>query len=175
MLAIKTELADYLISKGIDANFDVQTYESRLRNLIKLIALGVKNAMVSEIDGIIREAPCFSSFGPEHGRDYLAGRGILMRYLGSKEERDLLDVDLSENIEKTVNAIWKTRDRDTNQIQPEFTSHENDKVYVEQFKRLWGLADDVHKWDIDTMIEKNKYGVCQAVGLDMIGAMLKLT
>ncbi|WP_027066800.1 glycoside hydrolase family 76 protein [Maribacter sp. Hel_I_7] len=175
MLAIKSELAEYLISSGIDTSFDVQTYESRLRDLIKLIALGVKNAMVSDIDGIIREAPCYSSFGPEHGRDYLSGRGILMRYLGSKEERDLLDVDLSENIEKTVNAIWITRDKSTNQVQPEFTSLENDKVYVEQFRALWGIADDVHKWDIDTMIEKNKYGVCQSVGLDMIGAMLKLT
>ena len=73
--------------KRIDASFDVKTYESRLRSLIKIIAIGVKNAMVSDVDGIIREAPCYSSFGPEHGRDYLSGRGIIMRYLGSNEER----------------------------------------------------------------------------------------
>ncbi|MBD0779874.1 hypothetical protein HPE56_18915 [Maribacter sp. ANRC-HE7] len=171
MLAIKGELSQYLISKDID--FYVNTYESRLRDLIKRIGLGVKNALIADVDSIIREAPCLSSFGPEHGRDYLAGRGIMMRYLGNEEVRNLLGVDLSTTIEKTVNAIWKTRDQSTNQVQPEFTSAENDKLYVEQFKALWGLADDVHKWDISTMKEKNKFGVCQSVGLDLIGAAIK--
>ena len=173
MLAIKDELAQYLISNEIDADFDVNNYELRLRNLIKQIGLGVKKAMISDVDGIIREAPCFSSFGPEHGRDYVAGRGILMRYLSSDEERNLLDVDLTENIRNTVKAIWNTRNKVTNQMQPEFTSVENDKLYVEQFRKLWGLADDVHKWNIETMKEKNKNGVCQAVGLDILGAAIK--
>ncbi|MBI6121235.1 glycoside hydrolase family 76 protein [Salegentibacter maritimus] len=173
MLAIKDELAQYLISNEIDADFDVNNYELRLRNLIKQIGLGVKKAMISDVDGIIREAPCFSSFGPEHGRDYVAGRGILMRYLSSDEERNLLGVDLTENIRNTVKAIWNTRNKVTNQMQPEFTSVENDKLYVEQFRKLWGLADDVHKWDIETMKEKNKNGVCQAVGLDILGAAIK--
>ena len=50
---------------------------------------------------------CCPSFGPEHGRDYLAGRGGMMRYLGNDEARKLIDVDLTENIEKTVHAIWE--------------------------------------------------------------------
>ena len=175
MLAIKNELSQYLISKEIDSSFDVSAYESRLRSLIKQIGLGVKNALVSNVDGIVREAPCLSSFGPEHGRDYLAGRGIMMRYLGSAEEKTLVGVDLSENIEKTVNAIWASRDKATDQIQPEFTTPENDKLFVEQFRALWGMADDVYKWDIDTMKKMNKDGVCQSIGLDMIGAMIKLT
>ncbi|MGB5437067.1 MAG: hypothetical protein WBM98_14325, partial [Maribacter sp.] len=174
MLAIKNELSQYLKTKEIDSNLDVYVYESRLKSLIKQIGLGVKNALVANVDGIIREAPCLSSFGPEHGRDYLAGRGIMMRYLGNDEERKLIDVDLTENIEKTVNAIWETRDKTNNQFQPEFTNVENDKLYVEQFRELWGLADEVYKWDIATMKEKNKNGVCQSVGLDVLGAALRL-
>ncbi|SHJ08116.1 glycoside hydrolase family 76 protein [Pseudozobellia thermophila] len=171
MLALKEELAQFLGSR--DVSFDSMAFEARLRHLIKLIGLGVKNALVSDVDGIIREAPCLSSFGPEHGRDYLAGRGIMMRYLGNEEEKKLLGVDLTENIEKTVQAIWQTRDRATNQVQPEFTSAGNDQQYAEQFKALWGLADDVHKWDISTMKEKNKNGVCQSVGLDFLAAALR--
>lgn len=175
MLAIKNELSIYLTTKNSDAEFDVKAYESRIRDLIKLIGQGVKNALIADVDGIIREAPCLSSFGPEHGRDYLAGRGIMMRYLGSEEERTLIDVDVSENIRKTVKAIWETRDKTNNQFRAEFTSRENDALYVGQFRELWGLADDVHEWDIKSMKEKNKFGVCQSIGLDALGAALLLS
>ncbi|WP_031442323.1 glycoside hydrolase family 76 protein [Arenibacter algicola] len=174
MLAIKNELSTYLTTKSIDPSFDVKAYESRLKGIIQSIGKGVKNAMVANVDGIIREAPCQTSFGPEHGRDYLAGRGIMMRYLGSDEERRLIGVDLTENIQKTLAAIWSTRNLSTNQFQPEFTSLENDKLYVKQFRNLWGLADEVYQWDIESMKEKNKNGVCQSIGLDVIGAMIKL-
>ena len=173
MLAIKNELSTYLKTNNIDSNFDIKAYESRLKEIIKSIGQGVKNAMVANVDGIIREAPCLPSFGPEHGRDYLAGRGIMMRYLGNDEERRLIGVDLTENIQKTVDAIWSTRDLTTNQFQPEFTSLENDKLYLNQFQKLWGLADEVYEWDIESMKEKNKDGVCQSVGLDMLGAAIK--
>ena len=174
MLAIKNELSAYLATNSIDPHFDEKTYESRLRSLIKQIGLGVKNALVANVDGIIREAPCLSSFGPVHGRDYLAGRGIMMRYLGSEEESELIGVDLSESIKKSVSAIWETRDKTNDQFQAEFTSIENDQLYVKQFRKLWELAGDVHSWDIETMKEKNRDGVCQSVGLDILGAALRL-
>jgi hypothetical protein len=173
MLAIKNQLSTYLTTRNIDPNFDIKAFESRINDIMKLIGNGVKNAMVANVDDIIREAPCLPSFGPEHGRDYLAGRGIMMRYLGNDEESRLISVDLTENIQKTVDAIWSTRNLTTNQFQPEFTSLENDKLYVNQFRKLWGLADDVYKWDIESMKEKNKNGVCQSVGLDMLGAAIK--
>ena len=97
----------------------------------------------------------------------------MMRYLGAEEEKALIGIDLSENIKKTLNAIWETRDTSNNQFQPEFTTVANDQHYVAQFQKLWGLADDVHKWDIETMKEKNKDGVCQSIGLDLLGAAIK--
>jgi hypothetical protein len=174
MLAVRKELAGWLNKNSIDLDFDTAVFETRIRSIIKLVGKGVKEALISNEDGIIREAPCLSSFGPIHGRDYVAGRGIMMRYLGGNEEKALLGVDLSDNIMATVEAIWQTRDKANNQFQPEFTTHENDKLYIEQFRKLWGLADDVYKWDIKTMKQQNKYGVCQSVGLDALGAAIRI-
>ena len=173
MLAVRKELAGWLNKNSIDLDFDTAVFETRIRSIIKLVGKGVKEALISNEDGIIREAPCLSSFGPIHGRDYVAGRGIMMRYLGGNEEKALLGVDLSDNIMATVEAIWQTRDITNNQFQPEFTTLENDKLYIQQFRKLWGLADDVHKWDINKMKQQNKQGVCQSVGLDALGAAIR--
>ncbi len=174
MLAVKEELAVWVEKNKVDPEFNLQEFEKKIRHYISLIGNGIKTALVSDKDGIIREAPCISSFGPRHGNDYLAGRGIMMRYLGAGEERKLLGVNLSKNIKATVEAIWKTRNVSNNQFQPEFTIVENDKLYIEQFRKLWGLADDVLKWNIGKMKEQNKFGVCQSVGLDALGAAIKL-
>lgn len=173
MLAVKNELTEYLVKSNIAPDFNTIAFETKIRALIKLIGNGVKTALISENDGIIREAPCLSSFGPNHGNDYLAGRGIMMRYLGANEEKTLLGVDLNKNIMATVDAIWKTRNLSNNQFQPEFTSIENDKLYIEQFRKLWGIADNVHEWDVKKMKEQNKQGVCQSIGLDALGAAIK--
>jgi hypothetical protein len=175
MLAIKNELSHHLIKNNTEHDFDVDAFESKIKVLIKVLGNGIKNALVANVDGIIREAPCFSSFGHEHGRDYLAGRGIMMRYLGQQEIQELMDVDLAENILKTVDAIWETRDKNNNQFKPEFTTLENDKLYIMQFKKLWGLADYVYQWDIEMMKAENKHGVCQSIGMDMLGAAIRIS
>lgn len=174
MLAVKNELAAWLATEHPSVEFDLDLFENKLQHLIKFIGGGVKTALVGVADNIIREAPCYSSFGPNHGNDYLAGRGIMMRYLGDFEERELLGVDLSDNITATVEAIWNTRDTTNNQFQPEFTTETNDKIYIEQFRDVWGIADDIRIWDLGRMKVQNKYGVCQSVGMDMLGAAIKL-
>ncbi len=174
MIAVRDELAQWLADTGKDPSFDKEAFATKAREYISLIGKGVKIALVSQQDQIIREAPCYSSFGPEHGRDYVAGRGIMLRYLGAEEEKKLLGVDLSENIRATVEAIWQTRDKSNDQFQPEFTSARNDRRYIEQFRQLWGLADDLREWSLDTMIQKNKNGVCQSVGLDALGAAVRM-
>ena len=174
MLAVKNELGDWLARNNMQDDFDVVAYEKKIRYYIALIGGGVKAALISNKDGIIREAPCKSSFGPVHGNDYLAGRGIMMRYLGANEEKMLIGVDLSDNISATVDAIWQTRDTANNQFQPEFTSPENDKLYIEQYRSLWGMADDIRTWNLKKMKEQNRQGVCQSIGLDALGAAIKL-
>lgn len=173
LIAVKDDLAKFVAKNNLDAQFSVETFQTQSTEFVHLIGKGVQNALVANVDSIIREAPCLSSFGPEHGGDYLAGRGIMMRYLGAENEKSLIGVNLDEAVRKTVQAIWETRNSENNQFQPEYTSVENDKNYVLQFKTQWGLADDVHKWTLDRMKEEHKNGVCQAVGLDMIGAAIK--
>jgi len=174
MLGFGQELEIWADSQDIGPDFKKKEFEEKIRKYISMIGKGVKEALVGPKDGIIREAPCLSSFGPVHGNDYLAGRGIMMRYLGSREEKSLIGVDLSSNIEATVEAIWNTRDTTTNQFQPEFTSKENDEMYIDRFRNLWGIADDVYRWDLKKMKTQNKQGVCQSVGMDILGAAIKL-
>jgi len=173
MLMVKDELASWITKNNPNVYFDPESYAKTIRSIIQKLAKGVELAFASEEDGIIREAPCLSSFGPVHGRDYVVGRGILMRYIGSKEEKHFMGVDLDKNIRTTVQAIWDTRDTFNNQFQPEFTAPEKDKQYIQNFKLLWGLADDVYKWDLKKMHEQNKNGVCQSIGLDALGAAIK--
>ena len=174
MFLVRHQLADWLARNNIDADFDTLVFEKRIRFLIMQIGNGIQTALISKEDSVIREAPCLSGFGPNHGNDYLAGRGIMMRYIGAKEEKKLLGVNLSENIIATADAIWETRNKTNNQFQAEFTSLENDKLYIKQFRNLWGQADDIYKWDIKKMKEQNKNGVCQSIGLDALGAAIKL-
>lgn len=96
-----------------------------------------------------------------------------MRYLGDEEISPLLGVSLSENFKATANAIWMTRQAENNQFQPEFTDSENDKKYVQQFRKLWETADDVLTWDLEKMKPQNKDGVCQSIGLDALGAAIR--
>lgn len=173
MIAIKDDLAKYISNNNPETEFDVEAFERKVLKTVRLIGQGVKKALIADVDNIIREAPCMSSFGPTHGRDYVAGRGIMMRYLGATEEKALIDVNFDEAVLKTAAAIWDTRNPSNNQFQPEYTSIKNDKLYIEQFRKLWGLADNVYKWELSAMLEKNKYGVCQAVGLDILGAAIK--
>ncbi|MCB0450438.1 MAG: hypothetical protein KDC97_10005 [Confluentibacter sp.] len=173
MYLVRDQLSEWIFKNNIDANFDNAVFEKRILYLIKEIGKGIKTALVSSEDLIIREAPCLSSFGPVHGRDYVAGRGIMLRYIGSEEEKNLIGVDLNENIKATIEAIWQTRNKANNQFQAEFTNKEIDKIYIEKFEKLWGLADYVYEWDIKTMKEKNKFGVCQSIGLDALGAAIK--
>ncbi len=172
MISEKEDYVKFVEKHNLDPDFTVSGFETKAQKIIQLIGKGVKNALIANVDGIIREAPCLSSFGPVHGRDYLAGRGILMRYFGSEEEKSKLDVVLDEAVLKTAKAIWETRNTTNNQFQPEYSTLENDKLYIGQFRQQWGLADDVYKWELK-MEEKNKNAVCQAVGLDMLGAAIK--
>ena len=173
MIEVKEDLAKFIARNSLDADFNTNTFETEAKAIIQKIGKGVQNGLIADADGLIREAPCLSSFGPVHGGDYLAGRGIMMRYLGSAREKALLGVNLDEAVVKTAKAIWETRNPENNQFQPEYTTAENDKRYIEQFRELWGLADDTQKWELHTMPEEHKIGACQAVGMDMIGAAIK--
>ena len=171
MLAIKNNLSEWITKNKIDPAFKLQEFENTINNYLHLLSKGVKSALTGNIDNIIREAPFNSNFGPEFGNDYLAGRGIMMRYIGQLGKK-INNIDFSKNTKATVAAIWKTRDTTNNQFNPEFTNIENDKLYVKQYKKLAGDGDEVHTWQIEGMNEQQKFGVCQSIGLDAFGAVI---
>ncbi|HUZ57832.1 MAG TPA: hypothetical protein VMU83_03525 [Hanamia sp.] len=173
MLAIKNNLAAWITKNKIKSEFNADDFEKRIKHYIVLLKKGIKTALINDTDSIIREAPFTSNFGPEFGNDYLAGRGIMMRYLGILDKKNTR-LDFQRSIQATADAIWQTRDRLNNQFQPEFTNAENDKLYIQQFKAQWGLADNIFKWQIETMNEQQKFGVCQSIGLDALGAVIHL-
>ena len=173
MLAIKNNLAAWITKNKIESEFNAEAFEKRIKHYIVLLKKGIKTALISDTDSIIREAPFTSNFGPEFGNDYLAGRGIMMRYLGTLDKKNTR-LDFQRSIQATADAIWQTRDRSNNQFQPEFTNAEDDKLYIQQFKAQWGLADDIFKWQIETMNKQQKFGVCQSIGLDALGAVIHL-
>ncbi len=170
MLALKDGLGEWLNESGTNA----AAFEADLRRIIAMLGNGIALGLVGAGDGIFREAPCLSSFGPNHGSDYLAGRGIMMRYLGDPAIAALTGIDLRSSIAATTKAVWRTRDASTDQFQPEFTSDTNDRLYIEQYRKLGAIADDVRTWDLQAMDEQQKHGVCQSIGLDALGAAMKL-
>jgi len=172
MIAVKEDLAQFVAKNNLDPAFDVDSFDKEANEIIRLIGNGVKNVLIADVDGIIREAPCLSSFALPHGADYLGGRGIMMRYLGDIDVKSKLGVSLDIAALNSVNAIWETRNKDNDQFQPEYTSEKNDKLYIEQFRNIWGLADDVFKWDLNKD-DHSIDAVCQAIGFDMIGVALK--
>ncbi|MBV4357468.1 hypothetical protein [Pinibacter aurantiacus] len=173
LLAIKNNLATWISSHKKDAHFDINAFSKKVHHYISLISKGIKTTLVSDKDHIIREAPLVANMGPEFGSDYLAGRGIMMRYLGTIDG-GITGVDFKNNVTATANAIWQTRDASNNQFQPEYTSIENDKLYIQQFRSQWGLADDILKWDIANANLQQRIGVCQSIGLDALGATIRL-
>lgn len=172
MLAIKDNLASWIAKNKTGTDFNLNHFEGKINGYISLISKGIKTALFSDKDGVIREAPFKSNMGPEFGNDYLAGRGILMRYLGQLDP-NITGFDFSNNIEKSVRSIWETRDTSDNQFQPEFTNARNDELYILQFRQQSGIADDIIRWDIAKMNKQQKFGVCQSIGLDAFGALLR--
>jgi hypothetical protein len=170
ILAIKNNIAQWVIKSKVDTNFKAGEFEDKLNHYLHLISNGITLGLTGDGDGIIREAPFNASFGPDFGNDYLAGRGILMRYIGQLGNK-VTNVNFNRHIKATAAAIWNNRDTN-NQFSPEFTDIENDKLYVKKYRKLTGKGDEVFKWQIQAMEEKQKFGVCQSIGLDAFGALL---
>ncbi|AOW10776.1 glycoside hydrolase family 76 protein [Flavobacterium gilvum] len=173
MLAIKDNVAEWVTKNKKGTAFNVNVFTDKINAYLELIAKGIKTTLISDMDHVIREAPLVANMGPEFGSDYLAGRGIMMRYLGILGGR-VSGVDFKSNIKATANAIWETRDSSNNQFKAEYTNAEKDKLYIQQFKKEWGVADDILKWDIEKVDLGWRLCVCQSIGLDALGATIRL-
>lgn len=169
LIAIKEKLAEYYNRTHKDKIFDGEGFDTSVKAIIHSIVLGVKKGLIGESDSIFREAPCVQSFN-QYSSDYLAGRGILTRYLGVSEIKSLTGIDFSVNIAKTLEALLAKKDGKTNQFSIQITEEADDLEYVKQFDDLWGAADKSTKWNIPPSIIVD--GVSQSIGLDFLGKAL---
>jgi Glycosyl hydrolase family 76 len=160
LLTLKDNLSEYL-----NPNFDVE-----IKEILQRLVKGVQEAVIGNGDGLFHEPPCLSSY-TSYGSEYLGGRGVLVRYMGVYEIKNLLGVDLTPNILQTTKAIWSTRDNNSNQFKPEFATDPQSQEYFTQFKNLLGYSDDITGWSIDPT-DKLVSAVSQAVGLDFLGIAL---
>ncbi len=173
LLLLRKPLQRLVQERYPDETFVADTFSHDVEGYLRTLGRGIRQALVARADGLLREAPFTASFGPRHGNDYVAGRGILMRYLGDPQVRARVPHEMKEVLHRTARAIWTTRDTRNDQFTAEYTSPENDRLYIQQFRDLWGKADEVYRWELKHMDEQQKLGVCQAIGLDAFGAVMR--
>lgn len=171
LLDLKDDLTTYFKRVHPDLPFDANVFAENVLANIGKIGRGVQSALVGKTDGVIREAPCFSSLSL-YGDDYFAGRGVLVRYLDARKLKALVGVDLKPNINSTMNALWSSRITDLNQFKTEFTAEEDDMAYIKQFRSQWGTADVQTQWVILSKDPNLAQGICQSIGMDFLRAVI---
>lgn len=164
-------LANHALKMYPGQDINPLNFKEKLTDMTKKLIHGIQKGMIGK-DGVFHEPPCLSSYAA-NGKDYLGGRGILVRYMDIQGIKAFSGIDFSENVLKTVEAIWQTRDEASNQFKAEFTSLENNLEYAKHFDDLWEFSDQGTVWNVETDL-KTKNGICQAVGLDFIAAAMKI-
>ncbi len=170
LLNLKDDLAEY--SKyHPEWKFNKNEFETKVKDTLQKLVHGVQLALIGKDDGIFYEPFFPSSYCSAYGVDYFGGLGALVRYMDSSKIKALFEIDFNANISATVKALWSTRTQETNQFNPKFTTDESNlNKYNDQFNALWGSSNQVIDWDMVDSQMKN--GICQALGLDFLGAAL---
>ncbi len=155
-------------------NFDQEAFANDVREKFTIIVTGVKIILFGAEDNILREAPFNSSF-VDDPKDYVCGRGVLLRYLFEPSVRKMLNQSFfPDGVRATAAAVWDSRDPSNNQFAAGWTPGKN-QAFNEKFKELWGYGDPEVEWGDDfcnTDIMCN--GIKQATGLDVLTAALVL-
>lgn len=134
------------------------------------VLLGVRQLLFGANDAILREAPFEASFGDAYGPDYVAGRGILMRYLSEPSVRRVHRAPFApEAITATAAAVWNSRDARTGLFAADW-SPGNNAAFNQTFREKWGQGDVGVSWRQGVGLD----GVRQAAGLDVLTAMMSL-
>jgi hypothetical protein len=153
--------------RSIAPDADPSALKTQLLSYANNLAGGAKGSLFDR-DHVLQEAPFRSSFDDDP-KDYVCGRGVLLRYLA--RVRDTIDVDLGTQISATAASAWNNTDSGTHQFGADWNpagQAEFQKWYVSQ----WGVGETNLEWgyiesDLALPIE-------QAAGLDALGAAIPL-
>jgi len=164
------QLADDVPS--VEPGVDPASLRGDLETWIDTIVKGLGPLLLDSPDGVLREAPFNSSFGDDP-KDYVCGRGVLVRYLVQPEVHAFVGNQFDTQIGATAEAVWNARDTDTRQFAAAWNSA-NDPAFNDQFAKLWGNGDVWVTWPYDANPDPPVNGILQAAGLDVIGAAIPI-
>ncbi|GAA1171545.1 hypothetical protein [Pseudonocardia alaniniphila] len=180
MLEIADELAPY-VQAHVDPTFDKTAFTTEVTTWIGQIAGGVQQLLVGT-DGIVREAPFKalmsndSTTGFVFSKDYVSGRGVLLRCLALPEVKTALSaagISFDDTLNKTANAVCASlQPGPANQVNVTFGVADTD--FQATFKNYWKFGDGPIGWTFDPSQDGLVGTIVQAVGLDAIGAAIPL-
>jgi hypothetical protein len=171
ILKIKAKL-----SNGVP-DFKPAVFEKTVTAWIETIVTGVKSVLFGD-DHVLREAPFFKPiFGDDFAKDYVCGRGVLLRYLSENTVRPWLGDRFRAGIVATAKAVWDGRDPANDQFGARWNAANDaasDKQFNEQFKKAWGPGHVNATWTLPSPPEPPCDGILQAAGLDALGAAITI-
>jgi hypothetical protein len=172
ILQITSDLNSWAKSSNPPINFDPVAFQNDVNGWIKTITMGVEQLLFGKTtDKVLREAPFNSSFSDDP-KDYVCGRGVLLRYL-SEVKPFLGGVNFDPNIVATAQAAWNSRDTTSNQFGANWNP-QNDSSFNASFIKTWGYGDAGVSWPYGTSEAQPVSGILQAVGLDVLGAAIPI-
>jgi hypothetical protein len=140
---------------------------------------GIKSLLFGG-DHVLREAPFFDPiFGDDYAKDYVCGRGVLLRYLSEKTVTPWLGDRFRAGIAATAKAVWDGRDTANDQFGARWNADNDaasDKRFNTQFKKAWGHGhvDAAWKFSPPPPPKRVLNGILQAAGLDALGAAIPI-
>ena len=163
-------IADYF--KASWPAVDLDNLKQDLGAKVSSMALGIAG-MLCDKNYVLQEAPFSSSFGSAYAGAYVAGKGVLMRYLA--QVRDVLTFYPSTEICASATMAWNNSDQSTHQFGAVWNpSAQMD--FQNTFTQLWGLGGDPDKtWDFSETNSQVLLPILQAAGLDVLGAAIPLS
>jgi hypothetical protein len=158
----------YLLRDDLSAIVGQDLNANDILNTFTTISTGL-SMLFGAKDKILREAPFNSSFSDDPN-DYVAGRGVLLRYVSEASVREVMKSPYyPDGIAATAQAVWASRDQSNNQFHAGWTTG-SDTGFNETFRKAWGQGD------VDVVWPESQAGmfdgVKQANGLDVLTAAL---
>lgn len=143
-----------------------------IQNVINFVVSGLVNLMFDD-NGVLHEAP-FSKLFSGDGKDYVCGRGVLMRHLSSAAVRARSKVDFTNNVVATNSHAWAGR-RTADDQYSEYWNRGKDKAFAATFASAWGYGDGAVDWSYSTWPASVVNGILQAAGLDALTAAIRMS
>jgi hypothetical protein len=144
-----------------------------VQNVIDLVVKGLVN-LVFDADKIVHEPP-FQCLFTGDGKDYVCGRGVLLRHLSSAAVRARINHDFTANVTATNSGAWASRDTTNNQYGA-YWNKLQDKTFAAAFLSAWGYGDGSVTWTYDPKyVPKVTNGILQAAGLDALTAAIRMS